>query len=131
MPCQTPCSTILGGKPCCCCDDSGNGSSCCAPQYLHQNQWDAYGFQYLSGVPSALDLDASVCGQDGPITATIRNSAFAPGGTPPTVLSAGVDPNLNIARVTWDNDGTDGRFIVEITNACGCCYLFPIEGVSI
>ena len=112
------------------CGGGGGGDPCCPPSYLHQNQWDAYGYSYLSTQPDALDLDASVCGQ-GPITAEVRPSVFAPGGIPPTVLSADVDPVLNVARVTWDNDGTDGRFVLEITNACGCCWLFPIEGFSL
>ena len=113
------------------CGGAGGGGSCCPPSYLHQNMWDAYGYSYLSTAPSALDLDASLCGQDLPITAAIRASAFSPAGTPPTVLSAGVDPVLNTARVTWDDGGEDGRFVLEITNACGCCWLFPIEGFSL
>lgn len=109
----------------------GAGAACCPPSYLHANMWFAYGYSYLSAVPDALDLDASTCGQDGPFTATIRPSAFSPPGTPPTVLSAGYDPILQIFRVTWDGDGTDGQFVLEIKNACGCCWLFPIEGVSV
>jgi len=112
------------------CSEAGGGS-CCPPSYLHANMWSAYGYVYLSLVPDALDLDASLCGQDGPITAVIRSSAFFPAATPPTVLTAAVDPVLNTARVTWDASGEDGHFVLEITNACGCCWLFPIEGVSV
>ena len=106
-------------------------AACCPPAYLHQNQWDAYAVIYPSVAGGSLDLDASMCGQDEPFTATIRASFFSPPGTPPLVTLAAYDALNNIFRVGWDNSGEDGRFIVEITNGCGCCFLFPIEGVSV
>jgi hypothetical protein len=126
-----------------CCTTEGDaaaapGASCCAPQYLHQNQWDAYGFSFLStGGVFSLDLDASVCGQPpgnpGILTAAVRPSFFGgPAGTPPAVVSAEVDPVNNIARITLDaTPSTDGRYVLELTNDCGCCFLFPLEGVSL
>ena len=109
----------------------GGGAACCAPQYLHANQWNAYAFIYISGAGGTLDLDASLCGQDTPHTAVIRDSAFGPASTPPLVTGVGYDPILNLLRVTWDNSGEDGQFVLEVTNGCGCCWLFPLEGVSV
>jgi hypothetical protein len=85
----------------------------------------------------SVDLDASVCGQPpgnpGILTAAVRPSFFAnPAAIPPAVVSAEVDPVNNIARVTLDADpATDGRFILELTNDCGCCFLLPLEGFSL
>jgi len=84
----------------------------------------------------SVDLDASVCGQPpgnpGILTAVVRPSFFGgPAGTPPVVVSAEVDPVNNIARITLDPAlATDGRYVLELTNDCGCCFLIPLEGTS-
>ncbi len=114
------------------------GSSCCAPQYLSQNQFSNYAEVFISGAPGfSVDLDASVCGQPpgnpGILTAVVRPSFFGgPAGTPPVVVSAEVDPVDNIARISLDTSAaTDGRYVLELTNDCGCCALIPLEGVSV
>ena len=115
----------------------GGGTSCCAPSYLSQNQFNAYAEIYITGTGFAVDLDASACGQPpgdpGVLTAVIRPSFFAgPPGTPPVVVSAEVDNVNNIARITIDSTAaTDGRYVLEVTNDCGCCFLIPLEGVSV
>ncbi|HUT76096.1 MAG TPA: hypothetical protein VM285_00325, partial [Polyangia bacterium] len=77
-----------------------------------------------------------VCGQPpgnpGILTAAVRPSFVNPAAAPPAVVSAEVDPALNTARVTLDaGPATDGRFVLELTNDCGCCFLLPIEGFSL
>ncbi len=112
-------------------------AACCPPSYLSQAQFNAYAEIYITGQIFAVDLDASVCGQPpgspGTLIATIRPSFFAgPPGTPPVVVSAETDPVNNIARISIDASGaTDGRYVLELTNDCGCCYLIPLEGVSV
>jgi hypothetical protein len=104
---------------------------CCAPQYLSQQMHQAFAHVYTTAAGGLIDLDASVCGQDEPITAVIRASALFPPATPPAVTGvAYIPPPTNILRVAWDNTGTDGNFVLEITNACGCCYVHPLEGVG-
>ena len=111
---------------------TGDGASCCAPQYLSQEMWAAFARTYTTGTGFSVDLDASVCGQDEPITAVARASFFDPAaGTPPIVTIVGYDPVNNILRVTLDSSNADdGRYVLEITNACGCCALIPIEGIA-
>ncbi len=109
------------------------GAGCCAPQYLSQQMFDAFALGYdTTGGVFAADLDASICGQDEPITAVVRPSFFGgPPGTPPVVIIVGYDPVNNILRVTMDPAlATDGRYVLEITNACGCCALIPLEGTT-
>lgn len=119
------------------CGGGGGGGSCCSPQYLSQNQFSAYAEVYLTGSGFAVDLDASACGQPpgdpGVLQATIRPSFFGgPPGTPPVVVTAEHDPTNNIARITIDaTAATDGRYVLEVTNDCGCCFLIPLEGVSV
>jgi len=113
------------------CSGGGGGATCCAPQYLSQEMHQAFAFIYLSVAGGTMDLDASVCGQDEPITAVIRASALFPPGTPPTVTGVTYFPGTNVLRVAWDNTGEDGNFVLEITNACGCCYVHPLEAVSV
>ena len=127
-----------------CCTTEGEaaaappGDSCCAPQYLWSNYWDsglAWSYDTNGGIFS-IDLDASVCGQPpgnpGILTAAVRPSFVNPAAVPPAVVSAEVDPALNTARVTLDaGPASDGRFVLELTNDCGCCFLIPIEGFSL
>ncbi len=116
----------------------GGGGSCCPPSYLSQAQFNAYAEIYITGQVFAVDLDASLCGQPpgnpGILGAVIRPSFFggAP-GTPPVVVIAETSPGPPpIARIQIDATGaTDGRYVLELTNDCGCCYLIPLEGVSV
>lgn len=106
---------------------------CCPPAYLSQRMFDAYAEIYISGASAvSVDLDASLCGQ-GRLLSVVRPSAFAGApGTPPVVVTTVYDPVLNIVRVTLDATlATDGRYVLEISNACQCCVLIPLEGVSI
>lgn len=116
----------------------GGGADCCAPQYLSQNMFNAFAETYdTNGGGFSVDLDASVCGQPpgnpGILTAVVRPSFFGgPPGTPPVVVSAEVDPVNNIARISLDATlATDGRYVLELTNDCGCCFLIPLEGTSV
>jgi hypothetical protein len=106
---------------------------CCPPAYLSQRMFDAYAEIFISGAGVfAVDLDASLCGQ-GRLLSVVRPSAFAgPAGTPPAVVTTMYDSVLNIVRVTLDGTAaTDGRYVLEISNACRCCVLIPLEGVSV
>lgn len=120
----------------CCTIESGAaapaGSSCCAPQYLSQGEFqDAFSFLPNTGNID-IDFDASVCGQDGPLTAVVRVSSFGAPGTPPSVVSVTHDGVANTMTVTLDSNGaTDGNYVVEVSNACGCCYLFPVLAQSV
>ena len=42
------------------------GAGCCAPQYLSQEMFAAFARVYQTGTIFAVDLDASICGQDEP-----------------------------------------------------------------
>ena len=110
----------------------GNGALCCAPQYLSQQMFQAFAFPFGTGNnPIDIDLDASVCGQDEPLTAVIRPSFINLAATPPLVTSVVYDGLANSLRVVIDASNSEvGLFVLEITNACGCCFLLPLEGTQ-
>ena len=110
----------------------GNGALCCPPRELSQQMFEAFAFIYTTGGTPTLDLDASTCGQDEPLSGEIRPSIFNPPGpfVPPVVSLITVGPNL--VRVLIDATGaTDGDYVLELTNACGCCALLPLRGISL
>jgi len=110
------------------------GAEGCAPQYLSQQMWDSFAWTYdTNGGLFSVSLDASACGQEEPLTATVRPSFFGgPPGTPPAVVTVAYDVANNALRVDLDPAlATDGRYVLEIANASGCCALIPLEGVSL
>jgi len=112
------------------CSGGGGGGTCCNPVALSGTMVQQFAFTITAGDASTLDLDAGTCGMDEPITAVIRDSIhFGPQGVAPIPGLVTVGPN--IIRVAIDGTlATDGFYILELTNACGCCWIHPIEIVS-
>jgi len=113
------------------CGGGGGGSACCNPVALSGTMVQQFAFTITAGDVATLDLDAGTCGADEPVTAVIRDSIhFGPQGVAPIPTSP-IVVGPNIFRVAIDGTlATDGFYILELTNACGCCWIHPIEIVS-
>lgn len=110
----------------CCTTDAETAAPCCAPQFLSADMFNAFAYTMAAFSASTLDLDASTCGQHPTLVAVIRPFLDNPGGTPPVVVLP-LQVGTNIVRVAIDAAlATDGRYVLELTNGCGCCYVHPI-----
>ena len=111
----------------------GGGGGCCPPSYVGLWTWQGELFPNLIPGVGSLDFAASLCGQDEPITAVFRG-AYDAGLVPAPVVSMvgyAVGPP-SLLRVTYDTSGApDGDYVLEITNACGCCTLIPVTLVGV
>ena len=118
-----------------CCTNEGDAAAappaatCCAPQYIGFWFWqgEVGAFNLNPGV-GALDFAASLCGQDEPITAVFRGATSDRGADVPLVTNvAYAAAPFSALRVDYDASGvSDGDFVLEITNECGCCSLIAL-----
>jgi len=119
------------------CSEAG-GASCCSPTWIPEDIW-LFGNPVMFIDPGnplgAWLLAGSLCGQDEPLTVTVR-PAFAPLQIPPLitgfVYTPAASPLGPTLRIGYDSTApaTDGDYVVEITNACGCCTIVPARQVS-
>jgi len=103
----------------------GNGALCCAPQLKVAQDPDA-DFSVAIGATEAVDFLAGDCGLDEPLVVTAIADPFFPGSVAPIVGLVTVGPvgGVQVVRVILNTQlpATD-RFVLQITNACGCCTI--------
>jgi len=103
----------------------GNGALCCAPQVKARDDFTPPQITLPAEANSVVEIFAAgQCGVDEPLTATTAASPFTPPNVAPSINSIVLTPGTpNLISVNFDTTGALGDFLLEITNACGCCTL--------
>ena len=103
----------------------GNGAVCCAPQVkLAEDEPDFSVEQGQAAV--SVDFLAGDCGLDEPLVVTALADPFFPGSVAPIVGLVTVGPvgGVQVIRVLLNTEvPANGRFVLQIANACGCCTI--------
>ncbi len=108
----------------------GGTGGCCAPQLkVAADPSPDFSIAQVAGV--TIDFIAADCGLDEPLVVTALADPFFGGSVAPVVSSVTVGPlgGVQVVRVLLDSSVATGRFVLQITNACGCCTILTGETI--
>jgi hypothetical protein len=111
----------------CCCEELGDtppSEDCCPPQVL-----DA---RLAIGQSTTELLTLPGCNLTDGMTAEVRKNPLAPPsvGTPTVnsvTVATGTPPEADTVTISLDTTGTEGEYMLILTNECGCCTVTPFQ----